>query len=234
MNINNNLKKYLTKIRELKREKHHALLHEVHKKHHISKKTLFYIKEYGGKSNVAQTIIRESAKILLLSSILSSFGGLALEGVQTLFLSIFPLVILLPALNDMIGSYGAIVSSRFSTMLYDGEAKTGFWKNKALKKLFSQIMILTFIGAILSSALALGITHFFSPHFSISIAIRVFLIVIIDLFLLTNILFVIAIYAGRYFYKKQEDPNNFLIPITTSVADFTNMAILSILILILF
>ena len=46
--------------------------------------------------------------------------------------------------------------------------------------------------------------------------------------------FITAIVAGIYYYKKKEDPNNFLIPITTSVADLGNMVVLVALILLFF
>lgn len=228
------LSKHLKKILHLHREKHHPEVHKIHKKYGISKQTLFYIKEYGKNANVSKTIIRESIKILLLASFISSIGGLALEQVKTLFLSILPLIILFPALNNMIGNYGTIISSRFSTMLYEGEIKRKWWKNLELKKLFVQIGVMTIIGAVLSSAVAIGITYFSPGGISFATALKVFLIVIIDMLVLTNILFFVAIFAGIYIYKKKEDPNNFLIPITTSVADFANMVVLALLIILLF
>lgn len=224
---------YLKKITLLKRKKHHPEIHEIHKKYHISKRTLFYVKEYGKNANVSKTIIKESLKILLLASVISSLGGLALEQIKTLFLSIMPLIILLPSLNNMIGNYGTIISSRFSTMLHEGEIKRKWKKNKELKKLFSQMTLMTIIGAILSSLIAIGITYF-SEGILWGTAIKVFFIVLIDMFVLTNVLFFVATRAGIYIYKKKEDPNNFLIPITTSVADFTNMVVLAVLIILLF
>jgi cation transporter-like permease len=228
------ISKHLKKILPLHRKKHHPEVHKIHKKYGISKQTLFYIKEYGKNANVSKTIIKESIKILLLASFISSLGGLALEQVRTLFLSILPLIILLPTLNNMIGNYGTIISSRFSTMLYEGEIKSKWWKNLDLKKLFVQIGIMVLIGAVLSSAIAIGITYFSPGGISFATALKVFLIVVIDMLLLTNILFFVAIFAGIYIYKKKEDPNNFLIPITTSVADFANMAVLALLIILLF
>jgi cation transporter-like permease len=225
--------KYLEKITRLKRKKHQPEIHEVHKKYHISKRTLFYVKEYGKNANVSKTIIKESIKILLLASVISSFGGLALEQIKTLFLSIMPLIILLPSLNNMIGNYGTIISSRFSAMLHEGEIKGKWRKNAELKKLFSQMTVMTIIGAVLSSLIAIGITYF-SGGILWKTAIKVFFIVLIDMLVLTNVLFFVAIRAGIYIYKKKEDPNNFLIPITTSVADFTNMVVLAVLIILLF
>lgn len=228
------LRKDLEELRSIRRKSHHPLVHEIHKKHKISKKTLFYVKEYGAHTNVSRTIIRESIKILLLASIISSFGGLALEHIKTIFISIIPLIVLLPALNDMVGDYGTIISSRFSTMLHEGKIKRNFLDNEELKKLFIQIFIISIIIAGFSSVIALIISKFSNYNVSTVIVSKIFFISIIDIILLVSILFLISIFAGLYFYNKKEDPNNLLIPITTSVADFGNMVILSILTILLF
>ncbi|MFH1294798.1 MAG: hypothetical protein ABIH90_02555, partial [Candidatus Aenigmatarchaeota archaeon] len=67
--------KHLEHIRRLKRKQYHPIIHTVHKTHKISKRTLFYIKEYGSDANVPRVIIRESLRILILASIISSVGG---------------------------------------------------------------------------------------------------------------------------------------------------------------
>lgn len=228
------LRQHLETVRGLKKEHYHPIIHKIHKKHRISKKTLFYIKEYGPKANVPSTIVKESAKILLLASLISSFGGLALEHIKTIFVSVLPLVILLPALNDMIGDYGTILSSRFSTMLYEGKIKKNVWANKELKKMFSQIFAVSLLTTVFSAAVAVVISMFSGYAVDPSVIFKIFLISILDVTLIVIILILISVFAGLYFFKKKEDPNNFLIPITTSVADFGNMIILSILIMLFF
>ena len=223
------LKLSLKKLIKVRRKEHHPLIHKLHKKHRISKKTLFYVKEYGQHSNVPRTIIKESIKILLLTSIISSFGGLALEHIKTAFLSMVPLLILLPTLNDMIGDYGTIISSKFSTMLHEGKIHKNIFRNKEVRYLFHQIMLIAVITSIFSYFLALVISYFMSYNLDYSIAIKIFLLVMLDVVLLIIILFFIALAAGLYFYKKNEDPNNFLIPITTSIADLGNMILLTVL-----
>ena len=226
--------KHLHQLRSISRKKHHHLLHHLHKKHRFSKKTLFYVKEYGPHSHVARTIIKESVKILLFASIISSFGGLALEHIKALFISIVPLIILMPALNDMIGDYGTIISSKFSTLLYEGKVGNNWKTNKELKKMFWQIMTVAVTIASLSVIISLMISKFSNYELTTAIALKVLLIGLLDVIILVTILFLVAIVAGLYFYNKQEDPNNFLIPITTSVADFGNMILLAALVLILF
>jgi len=228
------LKKRLESLRQVKRHLHHPLIHQIHKKHGISKKTLFYVKEYGPHSHVAKTIIKESIKILLLASLISSFGGLLLEEIKTIFLSLIPLVILLPTLNDMIGNYGCIFSSRFSTLLHEGKISKKWWSNLELRKMFWQIVIISLTTATLSSIVALVVSRLTGYHFDFLLAFKVFFVAVADVFFLVNILFFVAIFAGLYFYHKKEDPNNFLIPITTSIADFGNMLLLTILIKLIF
>jgi cation transporter-like permease len=224
----------LKRLSRIKKSQHHPLIHKIHRRHNISRKTLFYVKEYGPHTNVPKTIIKESIKILLFASIISSFGGLALEHIKTVFISILPLVILLPTLNDMIGDYGSIISSRFSTMLHEKKITKKWWINEDLKKLFYQILIIAVITTILSSLIALVVSSFSDYSINKIIVSKIFFISILDVILLVTILFLTAILAGLYFYKKNEDPNNFLIPITTSIADFGNMFILTILILLFF
>lgn len=228
------LRKKLLELTTVERKKQHPLLHEIHKEHKISKRTLFYIKEYGPNTHVTKTIVKESAKILLLTSVVSSFGGLTLEHVKTAFISIVPLVILLPTLNDMIGDFGTITASRFSTMLHEGKAGGNPMKNRELQKLFVQILVLALFTAVLSASIALFISSFSWKALNAGVAAKIFLMVIVDVMALVCLMFFISVIAGRYFFKRQEDPNNFLIPITTSISDYGNMAILAIMVTFLF
>lgn len=224
----------LEQLRKIKRHKHHPLQHHIHKKHHISKRTLFYIKEYGPKSNVSGTIIKESIKILLLASIISSLGGFALEEVKTLFLTLTPLIILLPTLNGMIGGYGTIISSKFSTMLHEGQLQMDWWQDKQLKKLFFQLLVISCVTTVVSTTLALLISSMTGTVLAGSFLWKIFLIALFDVVMLVSILFMVSLLVGKHIFEQGEDPNNFLIPITTAIADFGNMVILAFLIVVFF
>lgn len=232
--MKNDLRKHLAKLIKIKRHKYHPLIHNIHKHHKISKKTLFYIKEYGPHSNVPKTIIKESIKVLLLASIISSIGGLFLENIKTLFVSIMPLVILFPVLNDMIGDYGSVISSRFSTMIHEGKVKNPWKNHPEIKKLFLQIMLSSVLTLIISITLAITISIISGYNPTKEIIIKIFLIDLIDIIILISLISFIALFMGFRIYKKGEDPNNFLIPITTSIADFGNMVIIAVLITLFF
>jgi cation transporter-like permease len=225
---------HIEKLRKLRRRQHHPLLHEIHRKHNISKRTLFYVKEYGPHSSVPRTIIRESIKILLLASIISSIGGFAVENIKLTVVSLMPIIILLPVLNGTIGNYGAITSSKFSTMLHEGISLGGSHTRRRTRKLFLQMFAISIITALLSSALAVCISAASGFGFSTGIAAKVFAISVINMAILVFVMFSLSMYAGKYFFRKGEDPNNFLIPVTTSVADLCNMVILAALVLLMF
>ncbi len=227
-------KSYRKKIIKLRRKHHHPLLHHIHKKHRISYKTLTYMKEYGPRSHVYHVIIKESIKILILASILSSIGGFGLQNMQGKLIAILPLLILLPALNDMIGDYGAIVSSKFTTMLYLGKIKGSPWKSESVHRLFFTIFSIAIISSIyigiFSSVLA------FSGGFPIDfwLFVKVAGVSVASTLILVGIIFLLSVLVGSYVFKRNEDPNNFLIPIATSVGDLGSMAIFSLLIILLF
>ncbi|MGB9675390.1 MAG: hypothetical protein ACPLYW_02200, partial [Candidatus Nanoarchaeia archaeon] len=63
---------------------------------------------------VIKKILRESLVILIVASILSTIGGIGLEALKTKFIFLIPLLILIPALNDAIGDFGVIISSKFT------------------------------------------------------------------------------------------------------------------------
>jgi len=228
------LHKHFLALASLPKKHFHHLQHKLHKEHRISRNTLFYMKEYGSHTNVPKTILKESIKILLLASLLSSIGGFALESIKSVLFSIIPLVILFPVLNDMIGDYGSIFSAKFSTMLHEGKIKASAFYSPELKKLFAQILVIAVITTLFSCLIAFSISFFSHSLFDYSVILKVLLIALLDVILLVSILFLVSIFGGLYFFKKKEDPSNFLIPITTSIADFGNILILSLLVILLF
>lgn len=224
----------LKALQQEKRKKYSHLVHELRTNYRISRKTLFYVKEYGPHSHIASNIVKESINVLFLASIISSIGGFSLENIKTLFITLTPMVILLPALNDMIGDYGTIISSRFSTMLHEGKIVGKWWQHEDLQKLCIQIFLVAMITTIFGVLISIAISGFSSHSNFLEVTGKILAISVLDVILLISILILTAVIAGTYFYRRGEDPNNFLIPLTTSMADFGNMIILSLLIKFLF
>jgi len=192
------------------------------------------MKEYGPHSHVASLIIKESIKILLLASIISSIGGMHLKPVEGTLVTILPLLILLPALNDMIGDFGTIVSSKFTTMLYLGLLGRKWWQSKHVHELILTILIVALIASVYIGSLSYLMASAKGYTFSTAIFLKVLIISIIATASLVGIIIIISIVGGIWIYKKKEDPNNFLIPITTSVADLGSLLFFSVLVTVFF
>ena len=227
-------KKIAEKIEKLPRKKHHPLVHHIRKKHNISHKTFYWMKEFSPKSHIATVIIKESLKILILASILSSLGGIALHGAQDKIITILPLLILLPALNDMIGDFGTIISSKFTTMCYTGKIKENPFKSAYIKDLFITVMTVALLASLYVGILAYFIAYTKGFAFTLSLFFRVVGIAVLSTFIIVSFIFVISVILGIRICRKGEDPSNFLIPLSTSIADLCNLAFLSAMAMLLF
>ncbi|MBI4158640.1 magnesium transporter [Candidatus Woesearchaeota archaeon] len=228
------LKHKLMRLRKVRKSKYHPLIKHVHKKHNISKRTLFYVKEYCTHTNVTSVIIRESLIVLIFASIISSFGGFGLEKWKDHFLVLLPILILFPVLNSMIGNYGIIFSSKYSTMLHEGKIETHPLKSKELMGLFYHMIIIGVFTATLASIFALVFAGLREFNVTPDVTLKIISISLLDSLLMIALLFSLSILLGNYIYKKKEDPNNFLIPILTSIADFFNIIVLIGLVLLFF
>ncbi len=174
--------------------------------------------------------VKESFAILIITSIISSVGGFGLAAIETKFLKIVPLIILFPALNDMIGDFGTIIASKYTTILFLKGIKKKWWKSKELRTLFKNIGFVALISALYLSTISI----FLSGELEIKILIKIMAITSIATVVLTVVMLLIAIIGGLYVYKRGHNPDNYLIPMTTSIADLTSMIMLSILVPLFF
>lgn len=216
------------------RRRYNPLQHEIRKKHKLSRRTVFYMKEYGPGTSVAGKIIRESLKILLLTSIISSTGGVSLESIRSQLVVIPPVLIVLPALNDMIGDFGTIVASRFTTALFAGQIRGRWWHLHFLHRLLSIVSLVAVVSAVYIASLAILVSILSGFPVTFDVMVRLTYITLISTVLLVLLIFNLSVVGGLWIYKKGEDPNNFLIPITTSVADLGSLIVFAYLVTIFF
>ncbi len=218
------------KLAKIPRKYQHPLVHHVHKKHKISRRTLFYMKEYGPRSHVTSVIVKESIKIIILTALISSMGGIALQSVEEKIIAIAPLIILMPALNNLVGSFGTLVSSKFTTLLYTGKISLA----KSKEHLLALMFMIAFVSSVYLGIASVLLGTFYGYPFSYTILIEIVGISVFATILLVGFISLISIALGFYIFKKNEDPNNFLIPISTSIADVGSMTILAVMVTLLF
>lgn len=201
----------------------------LHRKHNLTHRTVFYMSK-GRNIHFHGRIIKESLKILVVASVISTIGGIGLESLEKKIVLIMPLLILLPALNDMIGDFGTIVSSKFTTDLYLGKIKKDWWKAKSMKRLFRSVIVISFLTALYISVLSSAVSLYNGFQLSIGMFFRIVFISAAAALSLVSIIFAVSVIGGLYAYSRKEDPNNFLIPLTTSIADLGSMAVFTLLV----
>ncbi len=207
-------------------------IHHLHRKHRLHHRTMFYMQK-GRNLHFHSRIITESFKILIVASIVSTIGGIGLQALQDKITVIIPLLILLPALNHTIGSFGTIVSSRFATDLYLGKVNRSWWRSKTVNNLLKSIMVIAFITSFYISILSTAVSVYRGFPVDMLLFLKILLISLTTTMIIVGIVFFLSVMGGLYIYSKKKDPNNFLIPLTTSVADLGSMVVYSVLILML-
>lgn len=131
-------------------------------------------------------------------------------------------------MNSLIGDISTVLVSRLTTHLYIGTLAPEIRRSERLKEDFLGILftILLSLGALILLGYGLGI----ATQVEIINPFLVILVVSIDILFIFLILFVFLFISAVLLFKRGKDPNNTLIPIVTSLADFLTPLLLIILI----
>ncbi|MFX0036395.1 MAG: magnesium transporter [Candidatus Hermodarchaeota archaeon] len=163
-------------------------------------------------------ILKESIVIVIISSIMGLVSGTVLSTNERI-LYYFPIILLiLPSLNSLIGDISTVLISRLTSHLYIGLIPPKIQKSDRLKEDFFGLLITILLSllALIVIGYTMGITtgiNIVNPLLIISIL----LITILSLFFM---MFIFLFVSSIFLFKRGNDPNNFLIPFVTSLADF--------------
>jgi len=184
--------------------------------------------------NGIKKIFYQSLPALVISSSFSSIGGIGLSMVRTKILFILPLLILFPALNDMVGDYGTILASKFTTWFYRGTIPSHWYRSKRLKILIRNILAVAIFYSLVIASLTLLISHFENFPLTATLTLKIFLIAMIATFSLVWLLSLLIFSLGMLLYRRKVDPDNNLIPFATSLADLGTLFIFTLLVHLFF
>jgi mgtE-like transporter len=191
---------------------------------------------YGLKMKGAmKRILKQSAPILIFSSFLGVSAGGILNSVSSTLLNNPTLLTLVPLFSGESGSLISILSARLSSALHSGLInENSLWAHdKETLRNFSIIFVLSlfiypFIGflaeasSVISGAIGLG---FF----------KTVLISLIAGLILISIMTIFVFSLSSISYKKGYDPDNIVIPVSTSLTDLiSNMILIAISLLVFF
>lgn len=222
------------KIRKLKRFQSYPIEHKIYKTHKISHKTLFYMKEYGNRSHIMSVILKESLLPLMIAFAVGLIGGINLQAIKGNFVAFLPLIILLPSLNDMIGDYSMIMISRLTTLIFSRRVPRNLWISQEVRDLIKTIISVAIFSALYIGLMSSIIAYLKGFMISTETTIKVLEVSLITTFLMVGLVILIAALGVFYVSRQQEDPNNLVMPIMTSVADFGTILVFAITVKLIF
>ncbi len=145
-------------------------------------------------------------------------SGTLLSSNKELLSTIPIMLLIIPALNSLVGDISTVLVSRLTTHLYIGTLLPKIQKSDRLKEDFYGLIItlllslgaLLILGYLMGALTGIGIVN---PIFMI-------FIITITILLIFFIMFITLFFGAIFLFKRGKDPNNFLIPFVTSLADF--------------
>lgn len=173
-------------------------------------------------------IFKESIISLLVTTSFGLMSGSVLS-INVKIFRVFPMILLIiPVLNDLVGDISTILVARLTTALYLGEIKPKVHISENITKNFISLLITI----LLCLGFAIGLGYLIGYVTGIELINPILFITIL---LLTTLILFIAMFlflfiGSIYIFKTGKDPNNFLIPFTTTVADFLTPTIIVFLI----
>ena len=178
--------------------------------------------------NYFSKIFKESFIIVIISSIIGLISGSVLSINDKVFYSIPIILLILPSLNSLIGDMSTILVSRLTTQLFLGIIPPKVEKSKTLSDNF--LGLLATVALSLVFLIILGHVIALTTDVAIVSPFIIIIIIIITVLILFISLFFFLFLSTIYQFKRGKDPNNFLIPFITSLADFLTPLILMIFI----
>jgi mgtE-like transporter len=175
-------------------------------------------------------IIKESLPTMLLVAFMVNITGTVLKGISNIAASRREIYTVYPAIIDMMGDVGLVVGSAATTKLALGMLAPSFSsiKNHA-KNIFSAWTASLVLFAVLG-LLSLAINGMFSLQGFFSLLLILFVSNIISFVAIVIVSYAISILT----FKRGLDPDNFVIPVGSSLADsITTIALFVALLLII-
>lgn len=163
-------------------------------------------------------IVKESILVIILTSIIGFLTGIVLSDNEDI-LYYFPIIlIILPSLNDTVGDLSTVFISRLTTNLFLGVIEPKISKSKSLKDEFISLLIVLLLCTI--TILFFGFLISVFGGIDLVNPFLIIIIIFLSVFLIFISLFILLFVSAILLFKRGYEPNNFLIPIATTGADF--------------
>lgn len=190
--------------------------------------TLYVLRKNFHEREFRKTI-KESLVTMLFVSFIVNITGTVLRGISTVVENRKEIYMVYPALIDIVGDVGSVVGSTATTKLALGLLKPSF---SSIRRHSTNILSSWAVSIILFCVLAV-FSLFLTGNISLFTLSNLLLVL-----LLTNVISVLSIVFVSFgisilTFKRGLDPDNFVIPIESSIADgLTSMALFVVLVLV--
>jgi mgtE-like transporter len=171
-----------------------------------------------------KTILKESFPMLLVAGAISICAGLILHSNGELLFTLPGILAIIPSFNNMGGSVTSVLCCRLSSALHLGTINPKLKKTKTLERNIFATLIITTV-----SFFALGLA---AGGFNMLLGLRSLSILAFPLvtlaagFVTVAILSALSVIFSYISYNRGIDPDNWVIPILTSIGDFVGVSLL--------
>jgi len=160
------------------------------------------------------------------------FAGQILLDKQNMLL-LFPIFLIsFPVINGVAGNIGSVLGARLASGLHVGYIEI----NIKDKKMHENLLTALFLG--LLTFIILGLTIYYFSYFALEQVgiglVPYMIILLITGFVLVCIVSVVSIITAFWSFKKGWDPDDFIAPVVTTVADVVGIYLLFLLVKLLF
>lgn len=159
------------------------------------------------------------------ASSISLLGGLGLEAVSDKILPLIPLIVAVPALNDLVGDYATIIAA------HTGNPAERTHTHAELAKAILRVIGVNILAVVtLSLLVAYGRGYILSGPFIVKFCVFVTVAIV----LVVAFMFGAARLLDRLLLDRRINPDELLIPIITSLADITMLGLIALAVVTIF
>lgn len=174
-------------------------------------------------------IFSENLGAIVAASVLSIAGGVGLQLVHAKLYFLLPVLIAIPGLTDMIGDFSTIIASKSIALIEQGMKPNEWAHSKSILR-FAGFLFLISIGF----SFAIGVTSLAVAKlqgFDASGGFAVKFLAVLGLINLVMFMFLVifSVRVGYLVAFKGHDPDNFLIPLATSLTDVVVLGLFGLL-----
>jgi mgtE-like transporter len=171
-----------------------------------------------------KNIMKESLPMLLIAGAVSMCAGLILHNNNDVLFALPGILAIIPSFNNMGGSITSVLSCRLSSALHLGMINSKLKKTKTLERNVAATFIISIVSFFVLGFVAWGFNTMLGLK---TLGAAVFPLVTLTAGLVTvAILSVLSIIFSYVSYSKGIDPDNWVIPILTSIGDFIGVLLL--------